>query len=413
MGMLLKQIWYRRRSAAWLFIELAVLSAMAWMLSGQIMRVCVSFCPRGCAADGRLQVVTLSPLDPDMDRGEYVAAVSGCFAMLENSPEVASALLLTEYSVPSGTGKYNAEIYAGPSGKMRCPALFLRTVSSGDYGKMFSLFGIDLVDGSLDGMADNAVVITEDLACTLFPEGGAVGRTVTDGASSYTVGAVAAPIKTDGRYEYYSPCIFLPGALDPGASLGGALCIAYLLKEGADPAAFAAYAERELLPEGVYVQSSDDYARILEIADGFSRYFPEEDIWTGVLMLVLVFLGTVSYFWMNDRSCMDENGIRMTYGATRAGLGARYLVQAFVIATAAFLVSAVFVVNVEVLSGGALWQSPFRVTTAGAPAFIADRRAAMAVVAAVIYGAVLLTVLAGTLLCALRLRGRTPVDMMR
>lgn len=417
MRLLLKQIWYRKRSAAWLFIELVLLSVMAYMMSEQIMRLYVSFFPRGYEADERVHLMYFYPKDEDMELETYFEKASKAFSMLESEPGVEKALLLSDFSVPAGLAKYNSDIYEDrygddvPEAGLH-PALLLPVASPEDYGKMFSVFGIKVVEGTLENVPDNAAVLTEDLAHSMFPGGDAIGKSVSDGHMSYTVCAVASPLKTGGCYEFYSPCAFIFGAVDPEAAMGEVLCFAFVLEEGKDLTEFADYVEREIMPEDIEVLSVSDYAGVVKMTDSFATYFPDEDIWTAALMILLVFLGTVSYFWMNDRNSMDENGIRMSYGATRTALGGRYVLQAFILFTAAFLVAAAVVANIELISSGVFYMSPFYSSIADGYPFLESKWAALAIVSAVIYAVLLVVVLLATLLCAARLRGRTPVEMM-
>lgn len=417
MRILLKQIWYRRRSASWLFIELVLLSVMAFLMSAQIMRLYVSFFPRGYEADDSVQLMYFCPKDEDMEIGEYLDKAVRAFTLLESGPGVKSSLLLTDFSIPAGLARYNSDIYEDRYGDDIPESglhntLLMQTVKPSDYERMFSMFGIEVIEGSLENISDNAVVLTRDLAYSVFPEGGAVGKKVSDGQSRYTVSAVVSPLKTGGCYGFYTPCAFIYGAADPDLTLGEVLCFAFVLEEGKDVMEFTEYVENEILPEEIEVLSVSNYADVVEMTDSFATYFPDEDMWTAVLILLLAFLGTVSYFWMNDRNSMDENGIRMSYGATGTGLGARYLLQAFVLFTAAFLVAVIVVLNMELLSDGIFYTSPFYGSIADGYLFLESKLAAMAIVSVVIYVVMLIVVLLATLLCAARLRGRTPVEMM-
>lgn len=417
MIVLLKQIWYRRRSAAWLFIELVLLSVMAFLMSAQIMRLYVCFFPRGYEPDERLNIMYIYPNDEEMGTEEYLDKSVKAFALLESAPGVESSLLLTDYSIPAGLARYNSNIYEDkygddvPSPGLH-PALMMQTVIPADYQKMFSMFGIEVVEGSVENIPDNAIVLTSDLAHSLFPDGGALGKTVSDAQFTYTVSAVVEPIKAAGCYGFYSPCAFVPGAADPEMTLGEMFCFAFVLEQGLDVAEFTEYVENEILPEEIEVLSVCTYADIVRMTDSFATYFPDEDIWTAALMLLLVFLGTVSYFWMNDRNSMDENGIRMSYGATGTALGARYVLHAFILFTAAFVVAVVIAMNMELLSDGIFYTSPFYDSISGGYSFLESKWAALAIVSVVIYAVMLVTVLLATVLCALRLRGRTPVEMM-
>lgn len=422
MKTLLKQIWFRRKSAAWLFIELTVLSVMAYLMSDQIIRLYGSFFPRGYDVDERIQVMSVTQKDLDGDMDTYRHDVFRCFEFFASTPGVKQALLLDDFSLPAGIANYNSGIYPDIYGgrpdeeqmkKAYQPARFMQTVSPDDYAALFSMFGIKLAEGSLENLPDDAIVITKDLADTMFPEGSAVGRRVSDGQTSFTVAAVTTPLQIGGKYQFYQPCAFIYGSADPETSIGDVFCFVFIPEDGVSPDRIAETFSKEiLLPSNLEIFSMSDYGDIVRKTDSFSNLFPDERLWTLFLMFVLVFLGTVSYFWMNDRSCMDENGIRMSYGATRTALGGRYLLQAFVLVTAAFLTAFVIAMNMELFSGGIFYSSPFRMSVSDSYLFIENRWVALGIVSAVIYIGMLLTVSVGTLLCSLRLRGKMPVEMM-
>lgn len=422
MKTLLKQIWFRRKSAAWLFIELAVLSVMAYLMSDQIIRLYTAFYPRGYEVDERIRMMYVVQKDVDGDSDTYIKDVLGSFETFSEYPGVKEALLLDDFSVPASMSNYNSEIYPDMYGEksdneqkttVRHPVRFLQTVSAADYGKFLSLFGIEVIEGSLDNVPEDAIVITGDLAGRIFPDGKAIGRRVSDSQNTYTVCAVISPLKSSGQYEFYKPCAIIPGSADPEKRIGVISCFAFVPEAGSNPDEIMEDFSREVLqPAGLDIYATMDYGDVVRTTDSFSTFFPDEKLWTFFLMFVLVFLGTVSYFWMNDRSCMDENGIRMSYGATRKVLAGRYMLQAFVLVTAAFLTAMLVALNMELLSDGIFYSSPFGGSIPDGYPFLENRWVALAMVSAAIYAGLLLTVLSGTLLCCLRLRGKTSVEMM-
>ena len=191
-----KQIWFYRRGSAWLFAELLVIAVVSWFVVNRIWNVQyrIHAIPDGIDYDG-VYVLSLDELYPgqygyDSTYDTDEARMENFFRVgdrLRQMPQIQSQAPISMTPCLGGRGVMTIFL---DSVTMVNTAVIQRICGAED----FRLLGYRVLlpeDGELVD-EPNTILISEDLAMTLFPDVSPVGKTLRDAADGYVQ-----------EYEYY------------------------------------------------------------------------------------------------------------------------------------------------------------------------------------------------------------------
>ena len=366
-----KQIWFYRRGSAWLFAELLVIAVVSWFVVNRIWNVQyrIHAIPDGIDYDG-VYVLSLDELYPgqygyDSTYDTDEARMENFFRvgdMLRQMPQIQSQATI---NMTPCLGSISVMTIFLDSVTMVNTAVIQRISGAED----FRLLGYKVLlpeDGELVD-EPNTILISEDLAMTLFPGVSPVGKTLRDAlddsspnyASDYDnrkiTGVIAnvrmSPdsenipmlIENIHRQEYFEDIVF-----------NEEYKYAFRTVPGVDAEEFAAELGRKLESGGglgnYRVREVVSYREMVEdriLSGSMDRLF----LWKAlrIFLIINVLLAVVSISWLRMEERCGEISVRRAMGGSGWRILAQNIGEIWVVTAAAALIASVVVINIIVL----------------------------------------------------------------
>ncbi len=365
-----KQIWFYRRGSAWLFAELLVIAVVSWFVVNRIWNVQyrVHAIPDGIDYDG-VYVLSLDELYPgqygyDSTYDTDEARMENFFRVgdrLRQMPQIQSQAPISMTPCLGGRGVMTIFL---DSVTMVNTAVIQRICGAED----FRLLGYRVLlpeDGELVD-EPNTILISEDLAMTLFPGVSPIGKTLRDAADGYVqeyeyyknskiTGVIAnvrmSPdaenipmlIENIHRQEYFEAIVF-----------NEEYKYAFRTVPGVDAEAFAAELGRKLESGGglgnYRVREVVSYREMVEdriLSGSMDRLF----LWKAlrIFLIINVLLAVVSISWLRMEERRGEISVRRAMGGSGWRILAQNIGEIWIMTAAAALIASVVVINIIVL----------------------------------------------------------------
>ncbi|MBD5218941.1 MAG: FtsX-like permease family protein [Bacteroidales bacterium] len=433
MKIILKNLWNRRGRYAWLFIELIVVTALAWyILDKAVVNISDSKMPVGYDVD-RLAIVRVNSL-PETSK-KYVAGLDSAqraanFETFMNklrhyedveriSPQY-EGNLLNDGSI--SINKYQAGVAGDTLAKMQYEVQFCGGT------EYFETYGIRTLPGSPSPEELSAynynpgrhIVLTEDFARLYWPGENAVGKSFYYLNGEDTVRIYVAGVVENVRYQSFVRTNVLAfGTWDTFLDKSREnYDVLVRLKPGIDPGdfapRFAEWAAKNMNVGNLYVKSVTPYAdQIYEIE--YSRGIPanrNSQLALAAFFLINLILGVTGSFFLQTRRRTAEMGVHRSFGATRSHIVRMLMGEGVILATVAFIIGDFIMLQVLLKTGldnGNNLNNMFDTINN----WVGNFWQHFAVISAVVYACILLCVLIGTFLPAWQASRVRPVDALR
>lgn len=365
-------LWNRRRYNVWLFIELILVTILAWMLVDPVaVSVYETSLPEGYDAD-RLVKVTMKSL-PSYSAGyqaeydsidanrEAIQAVMGRIRAYEGVQSASN--FYDTYCMPGGTSNNNIGFKIGVEAVDTLPIGLCGWMVYPDED-VFETFGLEALPGSPSAAELShtkldlfkKVIITEAFGQMYWPGENPVGKKfigMTSPETGDTVwGEVAGVVENMRWSSLVRSNALLIASFDRSQytfNLGKSLqpytwfTVVVRVRDGVDVNDFVndfvAWGKTGLKVGNFYLQSAvpyTDFIRQSETAFGVPAQRKLNMILTGFFMTSLI-LGTIGCFWLQTRRRTEEIGIRRSFGARRRDIVKLLLGESVVMATISFL----------------------------------------------------------------------------
>ena len=405
-----KQLWFYRRSNAWLFIELVVIIAASWFIVNETWTSTyrIGNVPDGYDPEG---VYCVYLTDLTSDRNGYDPEAASLEAQRENLRRFGDALR----AMPE-------VLCASP----------ISTGHPGDGVHSMAMVNIDSVTTMMfttDGQMEDtpgSIIITKDMADYLFPGQNPVGRTLSDSEKltnmNYTepIAGVIGSMRGAG----YSDDIpyMLQNVADMVGDNGGDQMYAFRLKPGVDGDRFLEKASREwrkTLQFGNYrvqdVYSFEDRVDSVVRIEVLDKLFIWKALW--LFMIVNVLLAVASTGWLRMEERRGEIGVRRAMGGSPRRILLHYMQEVWVTFAAAAVIGILITVNI-ILIGKINIVAPdnqhgmMPLNAADFP-LLFDPTVHFLAVEGIVLGLLLLAVTAAILIPAAGALRRPPVEALR
>lgn len=433
MKIIFKNLWNRRGLYAWLFIELIVVSAIAWyVLDKAVVSIADSNLPLGYDAD-RLVLVSVRTLPEtaksyvaDLDSAQKAANFDTFMDKLRRydgveriSPQSWGNVL---NSGSISINHYNAGVPADTVVKHSFEVQFAGNT------EYFETYGIKTVEGpspeelsSYNFIPGRTMVITEELARRYWPDEPAVGKSFryisSTGDTVYQkIVAVVENVRYQSSFRTNSLSFgtwgtFLDKSWDE-------FDVVVRLKPDINPIDFAPrfadWAAKNMNVGNLYVKSVTPYAdQIYEVE--YDRGVPAERnmlIALAAFFLVNLILGVIGSFFLQTRRRIAEMGVHRSFGATRSDIVRMLMGEGVILATVAFIIGDFIMLQVLLKTGMAVGQSMNNYFDL-VDNWVSNFWPHFAVISAIVYGCIILCVLIGTFLPAWQASRVRPVDALR
>ena len=433
---LIHQLWNQRRQNLWIFVELLIAGIFLWMVTDPIVKLTADrlippgYDPRGVYVLnlGQYNASNGTYYDAAQDSiGRMAANYINIIRTVRTLPEVESVSVSAYSSYPNCNSWSGMELF-GPDSLMVHVQQY-RFVPTGE-SNLLNTYGMtDVRTGQpvelpADFALRDKIALSEQAALRLFGTTDVVGRTVAETPDGQYPHEVAAVFNDYKHYTYQQPYPMAVGA-EEGLNELPYMCyvysIVFRLKVGVDPVAFEERFHREVEP---HLASGNFFFDSLETFSDASR---QQALTSGVtnklrlhyalggFALLCIFLGMVGTFWIRANARREEVGILRSMGALRSSIVRRFLTEAAVLVTVAYVLSLFVVLNYVLVNG---FTEPLQ-------NFVTDRLVAdpmywqnhigwrFFVVSIVGYVLLMLTALVGTYIPVRRASRISPVEALR
>ena len=351
-----KQLWFYRRSNAWLFVEMTLIVAASWFLVNAVWPYQYrSHLPDGYDTE-RVYVLTMSTLyegqdgyDPASASAEKVSADFHRFGnALRSMPEILDA-------APAGTTlpglsmmNFNTSTLIDTVRSVYF-AYHAREAGTAD----LSLLGYRQVwpeNGPVEDLP-GTVIITSDLADIIWPGENPVGKQFGEAeqlGGSWRVSGVIEPVKIIKDQEYRSFVMFANADITKDQNeIEPVWC--FRLRPGVDEDAFITDASRtwkEQMRYGNYRVGS-----ILSLDDTLRRETVDNFTWQAlfIFLLICMLIGVASFSWLRTRERRGEIGVRRAMGGTAGSVMLTLLCEVWSLYAVSLLTGLLLVINTIVI----------------------------------------------------------------
>lgn len=341
---MLKQIWSEKSRNGWIFAELLIIFSLTWYLVDYaFVMIHNAVIPIGADVSNVYRVSGFYPKD-----GEEIPA-DAFLKKLSDYPGV-NGYFVDENDIGPFNSSYSGTNLSYPDTLSARYHIQIKKIPSNDYFDVFRIHS-DITNrpAHLDLTQEDKVIVSRDLADTLFGDESPVGTKVYVSGHAYTIVDVV-PSQKRSRYALPDPTVFFPdysGTQGQGynSSFDPSTHICIRVGANFDPEAFREDFDLSISSYETIGDQKDAYTGTKK---GF--YIRE------ALMLFFLFsvsLGVIGTFWFRNQSRRSEIGIRLAVGASRRRLIWHYTAEALCLLTLAALGATVvdwLVVEAELLT---------------------------------------------------------------
>lgn len=417
------------RGAIWLFLELVIITVVAWVVfDPAIVNLYYKSLPSGYDNDRLLYAETiLNRISVD---GHYLVTDERKQEMIRRLESVEGIERVYVYSKNWGSIGLDNVSYCRL--KKDQDTLWVAQISFIHDASFFETYGLKPLPGSPSAkelshiqMRSNEIVLTRSAAISYFGTDDVVGKHVQDMVNNtldeLTVAGVVEDIRVSPARAVRS-LIFSPSDLNVNN-----IYFAIRLKKGINPKRFVEEHGKELIAQG-----KTDYCRIRRLMT-FNEYLQQMELDEGrpqevnrsltlaLFFLVNLCLAVIGTVWLQARRKTEECGIRRAFGATRSRLLFSFLANGALMATVAVVIGCFIFLNYaysgfEIANGYENFDTMYRpelFTPKSDRTWVGHFWPHFLIVSGVVYLIILCTVLIGTTIPALKIIGTKVTDALR
>jgi putative ABC transport system permease protein len=346
---LLKQIWNKRKSNAWLLVELAVVFVLLWfVIDYQLTATYAAHEPKGYDTHHVYHVsIAINPnLQDEYDAEAWKDSYLQIVRQVSAYPGVQSACYYGG-TVPYEEGSMY-QVYTTDS--TRTCRTTIRMVSK----EFFDVFKVDMLQGGLDNwdvaIYPRPAVASQDLADSLFHNDAAIGRSFFDYYTpdkKYTLGGVAARTKLT-EYDRYTPFIYVPA--EDWMLTEWSPMLAVRVDESVEQGFVDRFTAdmRHLAIGPFYFSQIKAYDEVKAIYDTQTNNNLRSSLALIIFFTFNVVLGVLGTFWFRTRKRRSEIGLRIAMGATRRQVFMELLAEGVLLLLIAVIPAFIICLNIWV-----------------------------------------------------------------
>lgn len=425
-----KNLWNRRGRCAWIFIELIVVTCLAWyILDPAIVSWYDANIPLGYDAD-RLVVVELATLpdsDPRYDSDTTRVQADDMHRLLTKLKSFGGVENVAAHQSGNTINSQSISIDELKAGIPR--DTLAKCVNSVTFipGQHFlETYGIESVPGSptveelsARSYADmDEVLVTKDFADIYWPGENAVGKKFVRGEGENQEYITVVGVVGNFRYQTFNrtncAVFFFWNPKFPKEDFA----VTVRLAPGESPRdwadRFRPWAVKEMLTGNYYVKSVTPFENIVaETEYNFGITAERRTAWLlAAFFLVNLVLGVLGSFYLQTRRRIGEMGIHRAFGARRGNVFGMLMGESIVLATIAFIIGDILYLQYALKSGlneGHGNNGMYNIIDTWVTHFGEH----FALISAIVYIIIIICVIIGTWLPAARVSRMNTVDTLR
>lgn len=330
-----KQMWNRKRSNAWIAVELLLVFCLTWYIVDYLFVLTYNYhIPNHRNVENTLQInlsefnKNLPKYRPEANEPEQLTAN---FARILNAirsyPGIESIGISFDGSTP-GNGSYYGTGYRNVEDTTRVVGGQKITINPDeDFLKVFR-FTADKGKRRLSTKdfewISNGVILSQSAANILFPEGNAQGRLLESGGGSEQKYTVIGVIDDNKRFGYLRPqhYFYTSRRLDAGNLKRAEISVRY--QTTASDTKFREQFKEDMMNAlqvgNFYLLSVIPYAKIEQESNSDISNDIRQRVSLMIFFLLCIFLCMMGTFWYRISLRPNEIGLRKAIGATRVNI---------------------------------------------------------------------------------------------
>ncbi|MCR4920918.1 MAG: FtsX-like permease family protein [Bacteroidaceae bacterium] len=431
--MILTDLWKKRREEIWLFLELIVITVVAWfVIDPAVVNLYFRNLPMGYDTDQLLLAETKENaytedapfMTPDERKMQIIR-------QLESMDGVESVYLYGKWSYEALGNNNPSYCNVG----LERDSLYMAQMTFVEDAQFFETYGLRPLPGSpsaeelskirLQDKQDKAI-LTRNAALTLFGTDDVVGRRFqnhvpANGTFDVTVAGVVEDLRLSVARNVRA-MVFFPGHL-----LTTDMKLNIRLKKGINATRFIEENGRELIAKGKTdfcriskLTTFEDHLRKIELDEGRTQEL-NRSLALALFFLINLSLAVIGTVWLQAKRRTEECGVRRAFGATRSRLLLSLLTEGALLATAACLIGCIIYLNyaysgLDFERGEEFFTTMYRCSFWTAPAdqtWVDHFWPHFLIVSGIVYLIILCTVLIGTTIPALKIVNTKVTDALR
>ena len=355
---ILHQLWNQRRQNVWIFLELLVVSFFLWTVIDPIYVLTANHAiDRGYDPEG-LYVVNIGMydetnghFDPDMASDSMnLVAYTRLARIVREQPEVDSWAIAGNQSFPNSSSWIGTQVFADTAslhreeGYVHAQRYEFVTL---DGSNLLRTYGMKDVrtggDIRLPEQVEDKAFISERLALLLFGTADAVGKKVYQSDEPLEVAGVFRDFKHRDYEQPYPLLIKMHNDIKGSPYMAWQYIVILRLKPGVDVSAFKQRFRQEVEPQlsigNFYCDGLLDFSSLSEayaMRSGVTNKLRLQYALT-TFALLCIFLGMVGTFWIRSNARRADVGLMRSMGASQGCIMRQFLLEAWMLLTAAFV----------------------------------------------------------------------------
>jgi len=369
-------IWNQRKSNAWLWAELLLVSVCLWYVVDFVGTVWLTMRqPVGFNVEHTYQLNLkqktpgsegyIEPENKQTSLGEDVLQIMErvrILPMVENT----SISISSQPFVSSMNMSFQRLFY---SDTLSVHAQEFRVSTS--FFDVFKIYSHDQSISKLEeALTEQSIILSEDAAQELFPGGVAIGQRIRVGEEGFplTVKAISTPIRQTEYYKRY-PCYFtllseaeIIKELKPEHLPSLEICVR--IKPEFDvnfKDSFISEMASNLEVGNLFLIDVRSTGMFRERVVGYEKALMIIRLLLMVFLLVNIFIGVSGSFWLRTRQRRGEIGLRVALGSSRSGLQKLLILEGVVMLTLAIIPAAIICLNIGIADLVELYWMDFTV----------------------------------------------------
>lgn len=354
---ILKNIWASRRRNMWIFIELILVSILAWAIIDPLFVIHYNqSIPTGFSVDNvyKMELNSLPSSAPGYqkerrDSASWREDFNNILLKLKTQEDIQAVTFLFDNQYPYSTS-HNFETMSVENDSTVILIDILYTLDNSDFFEVFQLHPVgggtwqDLAEVPLE---PGTMMLSDNMNQAINNENiNLVGRNLVNVhaidvfASTSKVVALFQPLKL---YSYMQPIVVGVRSVQLPTSQHNITCF-FRVKEGISETAFLEkfrpWMSQELRSGNLYMSELVPYHHLkenLEMDDGVTNDIIKKYAFASFFLINLL-LGVAGTFWLNTRVRKEEIGIRLSFGATPQAIQRMMLGEGLILTTIATLI---------------------------------------------------------------------------
>ena len=335
---IIKLIWNRKRSLAWIFIEQVLVFGILLLCFTNAVESVTRHFSKGNINLDNIAIINVIPfdknsLDDEEDKEGYYAQINTILERVKNWPSVELISINGQGAVPT-MGSHKVDTI---SFNERRFGAYIKYCDE-NYPRVFP---IKITEGQWFRNADasleiSSALITQRLAERMGFTGSAIGQTVHFNGRVYRIAGIVEALK-DRPEEEAQAAMFIPYL--SYTDVEGNMSYAVKFKSGMYPEFAKAYIEEfyRYFPRDQYMPM----LAILSQMSGMLGFFSLIKVYMlGIptaFLLIFAFMGTFGVIWVQSKKRMGELGLRIALGCTPARLMRTIILENLILTSFAML----------------------------------------------------------------------------